>query len=538
MSETPAPAAGLESEAVGAPAGRAAPPTGSDGAPGGVAAAWAAADPMRRYDVEPHLFVILGGTGDLTRRKLLPALRRLASLGVLGDRRALLAVARDTDMDDDRFRPWAKEALRAAGLAEEEVARLDAARLYYQPMPAAEPADYEALAKRIAEIEARHDLPGNRVFYLALPPSVFTSAVEGLSGAGLNRSAGWTRLVVEKPFGRDLESARALNRIIHSHFDEGQVYRIDHYLGKETVQNLLVFRFANAIFESLWSRDRVECIQITVAEEIGIGDRAEYYDAAGALRDMVQNHVAQLLALVGMEVPATFAADAVRYEKIKLLNSVHPIRPENVVFGQYSRGMVGDSAVPGYLEEEGVDPASDTETFVALKLQLDTWRWQGVPFYIRSGKRLPRRLTQIAVVFQAPPVCLFESMGVRQTNSNVLYLTLQPDEGFALMVDVKVPGEPFELATLPLDFFYRQVFGPIPDAYQTLLLDVLTGDQTLFVHADEAEASWARFEPLLEGERPVHLYRAGTWGPDEADALLARAGHTWREPVRHPGAEV
>ncbi|MDX1577157.1 MAG: glucose-6-phosphate dehydrogenase, partial [Gemmatimonadota bacterium] len=355
--------------------------------------------------------------------------------------------------------------------------------------------------------------------------------------AGLNRSSGWTRLVVEKPFGRDLDSARELNRLIHAHFDEGQVYRIDHYLGKETVQNLLVFRFANPIFESLWSRDRVECVQITVSEDLGIGSRAGYYDRAGALRDMVQNHVAQLLALVGMEVPAGFEADPVRYEKIKLLGAIREIGPDDVVFGQYARGTVDGEAVPGYLEEAGVDPESDTETFVALRLAFDTWRWQGVPIYVRTGKRLPRRLTQIAVTFQAPPVCLFESMGMCETPPNVLFLTLQPDEGFALLVDVKVPGEPFRLATLPLDFFYKQVFGPIPDAYQTLLLDVLTGDQTLFVHADEAEASWELFEPLLEADRNVHLYRAGTWGPDAADELLARHGHGWIEPVGHPGRD-
>lgn len=491
-------------------------------------------DTMSGYQVEPHLFVILGGTGDLTRRKLLPAMRRLASLGVLGNRRALLAVARDTDLDDDGFRSWAKKALEEAGMSDEEVQRLETARLYYQPMPTGDSADYVALAKRIAEIEKTHELPQNRAFYLALPPRIFMSALKGLAGAGLNESMGWTRLVVEKPFGRDLESARQLNRDIHAHYNEEQVYRIDHYLGKETVQNLLVFRFANPIFESLWNRDRIESVQITVAEDIGIGSRAGYYDRSGALRDMVQNHVAQLLALIGMEVPATFRADAVRYEKIKLLSSIRTISSDDVVFGQYARGTAGGDAAPGYLEEEGVDPSSDTETFVGLRLSLDTWRWQGVPFYVRTGKRLPQRLTQIAVTFQAPPVCLFESMGVCQTNPNILFLTLQPEEGFALNVDVKVPGEPFQLSTLPLDFFYKQVFGTIPDAYQTLLLDVLTGDQTLFVHADEAEASWELFGPLLEAERRVHLYRAGRWGPDASDELLAKRNHRWVEAVEHP----
>ncbi len=490
-----------------------------------------------QHNVEPHLFVILGGTGDLTRRKLLPALRRLASSDVLGEQRAVLAVARDTNLDDEGFRVWAKQALQDAGLPDEDVQRLDTARLHYQQMPNGDAEDYAKLATRIREIERSHGLPENRAFYLALPPRIFVSAIDGLAEAGLNRSAGWTRLVVEKPFGRDLESARALNRAIHEHFSEDQVYRIDHYLGKETVQNLLVFRFANPIFESLWSRDRVESVQITVAEDIGIGSRAGYYDRSGALRDMVQNHVTQLLALLGMEVPASFGADAVRYEKIKLLRSVRAIRVEDVVFGQYARGSVGGAAVPGYLEEEGVDPESNTETFVALKLALDTWRWQGVPIYVRTGKRLPQRITQIVVTFQAPPVCLFESMGVCETHPNILYLTLQPDEGFALLVDVKVPGEPFQLRTLPLDFFYRQAFGSVPDAYQTLLLDVLSGDQTLFVHADEAEASWQLFEPLLDMEQRVHLYRAGDWGPDAADDLLRRDGHRWLGPVQHPGED-
>ncbi len=476
---------------------------------------------------EPHVFVILGGTGDLAGRKLLPAIFHLSRDGHLSERSAILGVSRDEEMNDAAYRSWARDALERSGLDPEELAAWCDANLYYHAIGKGGPDEYRALCGRIEWLEKSLDLPGNRAFYLALPPGAFPSSIEGMAAAGLHRSTGWTRLVVEKPFGRDLETARDLNQILHRHFEESQIYRIDHYLGKETVQNLLVFRFSNVMFESLWSRDRVESVQITVAEELGVESRAGYYDTAGALRDMVQNHVAQLVSLIGMEVPSSFDADSVRYEKIKLLKAISPIRPHDVVLGQYDRGRVDDVEVPGYLAEEGVPSDSRTETFVGLKLEIDTWRWQGVPFYIRTGKRLPHRLTQIAVTFREPPVCLFESVGGCQTHPNVLFMTLQPNEGFALCFDVKVPGEPFALRTLPLDFYYRDAFGDMPDAYETLLLDILIGDQTLFVHGDWTEESWRLFTPILEQESAVHSYPAGTWGPRAAEDLLARRGHSW-----------
>jgi glucose-6-phosphate 1-dehydrogenase len=399
--------------------------------------------------------------------------------------------------------------------------------LYYQRIGDGKVEDYGRLASRIDEIDNLRSLSGNRTFYLALPPAAFSPTINGLGAAALHSSDGWTRLVIEKPFGHDLTSARELNDLAHCYFDESQIYRIDHYLGKETVQNLLVFRFANSIFESLWNRDRIQNVQITVAESLGVEERAGYYDQAGALRDMVQNHATQLLSLVAMGVPREFSAEAVRYEKVKLLQAVAPIRPEDVVFGQYVAGTIGDQPVAGYRDEPGVRPDTRTETFAALRLEIDTWRWQGVPFYVRTGKRMAQRLTQIAVSFRRPPVCLFESVGVRETRSNVLVLTLQPDEGFHLCVDVKIPGEPFELKPIPLHFLYREAFEPIPDAYQTLLLDILRGDQTLFVHNLETEASWELYAPLIDGQFDVHTYPSSSWGPQQAEHLLASQGHTW-----------
>ncbi|HYM09411.1 MAG TPA: glucose-6-phosphate dehydrogenase [Bryobacterales bacterium] len=467
-----------------------------------------------RAQTEPHLFIVLGATGDLMHRKLLPAIYHLFTAGLLHERSFILGAALDRDVNDGSFRARARQSLQdpaAAAFCDQ--------RLYYQSIGSAAPADFQALAARIAALEQQHGLPGNRVFYLALPPRTFPSVITELGVAGLSQSPGWTRLVIEKPFGRDLASAEDLNRLVHQHFGESQVYRIDHYLGKETVQNLLVFRFANALFETVWNRDRVESVEITVAETLGVEHRAAYYEGAGALRDMIQNHLTQLLTTTAMELPAAFDAEAIRYEKAKVLRAIAPIRPEDMVFGQYTRGSIEGQPVPGYREEPGVAPDSQIETFVGLKLEISNWRWQGVPFYLHTGKRLPRRVSQIAVCFRRPPVSIFQPFDTGAIHANALIITLQPDEGFDLQFEVKAPGQPIHLETHSLHFRYAEAFAPLPEAYETLLLDVLIGDQTLFVRADWGEASWRLYTPLLEQRPPVRFYAAGTWGPPEASQV-------------------
>jgi len=478
--------------------------------------------------VPPHLFIVFGATGDLARRKLLPAVSRLARSGALQRGQHVLAVARDDSHDDASYRAWAREVLAEAG--ERDLGHWCDACLHYQPFDVGG-ADHAALRERIEDLEREHDLPGNRLFYLAVPPRVFARVIDGLGRAGLHESAGFTRIVVEKPFGEDLASARALNGRIHEWFDESQVFRIDHFLGKETIQNLVVFRFANAIVEALWRRELIDNVQITVAEDVGVGGRAGYFDGVGTLRDMIQNHLTQLLGLVAMEVPVAYDAASVRHEKLKVLRAVRPIDPGRVVFGRYTAGSVAGRHVPGYQEEDGVPDDSRTETFVALRLDVDTWRWQGVPFYLRTGKRMDRRRSEVVVTFRRPPVHLFEGLdGGRDLvpPEDVLRIRLQPDEGFSLALDVKRPGEPPELQKVPLEFHYGETFGELPDAYVTLLLDALEGDQTHFVHADEVEASWALYEPLLDGSLRLHDYTAGTVGPDEAERLLERDGRAWR----------
>ncbi|KXK54920.1 MAG: glucose-6-phosphate 1-dehydrogenase [Chlorobi bacterium OLB7] len=482
-----------------------------------------------KVSVEPHLFIIFGATGDLMHRKLLPALYRLVTGGHLTKKCVILGVAR-TDQDDAAFRQQAQQTLLDAGfLTEETASKWMQENLHYLPMMTSSPAEFAALAAKIEAVERQHELSGNRIFYLALPPSAFPTTIEALGSVGLNKSAGWTRLVIEKPFGRDLASARELNTLVHHHFEESQVYRIDHYLGKETVQNLLFFRFANVMFESLWNRDRIRSVQITVAEDLGVEHRAGYYETAGAFRDMIQNHVTQLLTLVAMEPPVGFNADDIREEKVQVLRSIAPIKPGDFVFGQYAAGKVGTEAVIGYRDEEKVNPESLTETFVGLRLEVANWRWQGVPFYIRTGKRLQRRVSQIVVNFRKPPVSLFRPFEGEDSSihSNKLVISIQPDEGFDLHFEVKAPGET-KVETQRLRHRYSDTFTDIPDGYQTLLFDVILGDQTLFVRADEVEASWKLYRPLLENPPAPHPYWAGSWGPTEAEKLIVHADDHWR----------
>ncbi|MFI5229863.1 MAG: glucose-6-phosphate dehydrogenase [Gemmatimonadales bacterium] len=508
-----------------------------------------------RDHADPCTMVIFGALGDLSRRKLLPAIYQLMKEHLVDEQFCVLGVGRDESVTDDSFRAAMRKALGES----DEVDGIDAAlwedlcrRLHFVSADLTNGDDYALVGRRLAEVErGRPREECNRLFYLAVPPSVFEPIVRNLSRSGLaprTRTADerpWTRIVIEKPFGRSLESAQQLNDLVLGLFAEHQTYRIDHYLGKETVQNVLVLRFANSIFEPIWNRQWIHHVQITAAESVGVEGRGKYYEEAGVVRDMFQNHLLQLLSLTAMEPPPQMSANSVRDEKVKVLKSIRWLTPEtiptNAVRAQYTGGAIGDKAVPGYVQEPDVSPASTVPTFAAVRLFVDNWRWNGVPFYLRSGKRLAGRVSEIAVQFRSPPHLMFGQTS-QAMRPNTLVMRVQPNEGVALNFEVKVPGAAvamtsnIEIAPVDMEFDYAEAFGEVAaPAYETLLLDVMIGEATLFTRSDEVEAAWRAIDPLLqywESNKPRRMptYAAGSWGPREADELIEEDGVEWREP--------
>ena len=493
--------------------------------------------------LEPTVFVIFGGAGDLTWRKLVPALFDLSQDRSLPGKFAIIAVDR-IKLGDDALRRRLHEGVNRFsrfGRAQAAAWRLFAPHLHYQQGDFQQAATYAALGGQCAKLEKLWGAKAHRIFYMATPPSMFGEIPKYLGRAGLARDRAWARIVIEKPIGYDLESARALNAVLAASFDEAQIFRIDHYLGKETVQNILAFRFANPLFEPIWNRRYIDYVTITVAETVGVEHRGGYYDHAGALRDMVQNHLMQLLCLVAMEPMVSFDADEIRNKKVDVLHAARPIHrdevPQCAVRGQYGGGTTAGKKVPGYREEAGVAPDSQTETFVALKLFIDNWRWQDVPFYLRTGKRLPRQASEIAIQFRAVPHRSFPTEASLGWLPSRLVLSIQPEEGIVLGFQAKYPGPKMQLRPVDMRFYYRKSFdAPSPDAYETLLWDVMKRDATLFMRADQVEAAWQLLQPVLEawgatlpGDFPN--YPAGSWGPDAVQGLLARQEHRWLEPT-------
>jgi glucose-6-phosphate 1-dehydrogenase len=483
---------------------------------------------------EPSIVVIFGASGDLTKRKLLPALFHLEQSGLLPEQFAVVGVAR-RPLEDEFARDMREGILKFGGV-EEGDPKLNEfiGKVGYHAMNFDDQAGYAALKEMLAGIDRERGTRGNRLFYLATAPEYFAEIIHALGEQGMAQPArGTVHVIIEKPFGHDLESARALNDDVNSVFREDQVFRIDHYLGKETVQNILVFRFANGIFEPIWNRNYVDHVQITAAEEIGIEGRGPFYEGAGALRDVVQNHVMELLSFVAMEPPISFEADALRREKIKVWRAIRPIDPGETVRGQYGPGNSGGKDAKGYRQEDRVDPKSQTETFAALKLHIENWRWAGVPFYLRAGKRLAKRFTEITIQFKQPPQLLFDHLQGKcaEIQPNLISMRIQPDEGISLRFGAKVPTPNMEVCPVIMNFQYAEAFGAnTANGYERLLLDAMRGDGTLFAYREGVETTWALLTPLLDAWRrmPVEIYPAGSWGPAGARELVARDGRAWR----------
>jgi glucose-6-phosphate 1-dehydrogenase len=490
---------------------------------------------------EPFALIIFGASGDLTRRKLMPALWSLFAARTLPEPFVILAVSR-TAMTDEDFRVRTRESIQEFARTKpptDQVWNRFVNSVFYHAGDPTNPELYAQLEARLAELERRRGGgPVNRLFYCATPPSLYDDIVQNLGTSGLaQQESGWTRIVIEKPFGSDYESARALNAQLAGVFNEDQIYRIDHYLGKETVQNILVFRFANEIFEPLWNRIHVNHVQLTVAEDLGVETRGAYYEEAGALRDMMQNHLLQLLCLIAMEPPVSFDAASVRDEKNKVMQAIRPIERDRVdevaIRGQYTSGFVNGRPAPGYREEKGVARDSRTETYATLKLRVDNWRWAGVPFFLRTGKRLPKRSSEIVIRFHRTPHMIFRR-SPEGVEPNLLIIQIQPDEGITLTLGAKTPGPDVKLGTVNMDFRYGEVFGgQSPEAYERLLLDAINGDATLYARGDWVEHAWSLLQPVLDvwaaGGEP-QPYEAGTWGPPAADEFIRRDGGIWHQP--------
>ncbi|HEX7263636.1 MAG TPA: glucose-6-phosphate dehydrogenase [Candidatus Dormibacteraeota bacterium] len=500
------------------------------------------AEGLHDYRVaEPALMVIFGATGDLSGRKLLPALYNLAKQRLLPAGFAVVGAAID-NLTDDTYRKHAAEKIAEFSRTQpvdQQVLQSFLDSVSYVKVDFSKAEDFKALARKLDQLDHARHVGGNRVFYCATPPSTYETIVEQLKASDLNVGDGYHRIVVEKPFGSDLKSARELNKIVQRVFHEDSVFRIDHYLGKETVQNIMAFRFANTIFEPVWNCHFIDSVQITAAEEIGVENRGAYYDKAGTLRDIVQNHALQLMALTAMEPPVAFEANAVRDEKVKVLRAIRPIDDAEIakatVRGQYTSGWVLGEHVKGYREEPNVAPGSLTETFVALRLYVDNWRWAGVPFYIRAGKRMPKRATEIRITFSRPPHLTFGRQAAQELDPNAITLRIQPEEGISLKFGAKVPAAGIRLRSVAMDFQYVSSFlFEVPEAYERLLLDCMIGDPTLFTRADEVETAWKLVDPIeaawRDGRPPLQLYPSGTWGPPASAKLLEAEGREWHRP--------